>query len=52
MNAQRKAGEDLFDQADERFSEESVRHPGLYVIADVVLLCALAALVYGLVKLI
>ena len=52
MNAQHKAGDDLIQQADERFSEGSVRHPRLYLIADVVLLCALAALVYGLVKLI
>jgi hypothetical protein len=50
MDLRQKAEDGLFRRIDERVSEEGIRHPGLYILVEILLLCALAALIYGLVK--
>jgi hypothetical protein len=52
LNAHHETGGDVLRRVDERVAEGRIRFPGLYVVVDVVILCFLGALVYGLVKII
>lgn len=50
MDLRQKAEDGLFRQIDERVSEESIRHPAVYIVVEILLLGVLAALIYGLVR--
>ena len=52
LNAHHEIGNDVLRRVDERVAEGRTGFPGLYVVVDVVILCFLGALVYGLVKII
>ena len=52
LNAHHEIGNEVLHRVDERVAEGRIRFPGLYVVVDVVILCFLGALVYGLVKII
>jgi hypothetical protein len=52
LNAHHETGDDVLRRVDERVAKGRIRFPGLYVVVDIVFLCLLGALVYGLVKII
>lgn len=52
LNAHHETGDDVLRRVDERVAERRSGFQRLYVVVDVVVLCCLGALVYGLVKII
>lgn len=52
LNVHHETGDDVLLRVDERVTEGRSGFPGLHVVVDVVILCFLGALVYGLVKII
>ena len=52
LNAHHEIGNDVLRRVDERVAERRIGLPGFYFVVDVVILCFLGALVYGLVKII
>ena len=52
LNAHHETGGDVLRRVDERVAEGRTGFPGLYVVVDVVILCILGVLAYGLVRII
>lgn len=52
LNAHHETGDDVLRRVDECVAEGRSWFPGLSVVVDIVLICILGVLVYGLVKII
>jgi hypothetical protein len=52
LNAHHEIGDEVLRRVDERVEERGNGFPGLYVVVDIVLICILGVLAYGLVRII
>jgi hypothetical protein len=52
LNAHHEIGNDVLRRVDERVAERRIGFPGFSVVVDIVLICILGVLAYGLVRII
>jgi len=52
LNAHHEIGDEVLRRVDERVAEGRIGFPGLSVVVDIVLICILGVLAYGLVRII